>query len=176
MSRRLLRLPALISGVVILACAGDTAPRVEVGRPAPSYAAKSLTGTNVSTASFGGSVLLLNVWATWCEPCREEIPFLEQLHAANTGQGLRIIGVSVDAAGEEQKIEAFAREIGMTYELWHDPDQRVLTRFMSIGVPASYLIDRSGVLQYKHVGALRPTNTEFLARLAAALKATGGTS
>lgn len=176
MTASLLRLSVLVAGVVSAACSGEPAPRVEVGRPAPSYAAKTLTGGDVSIASLGGNVVLLNVWATWCEPCREEIPFLEKLHAADTARGLRIIGVSVDAAGEEQKIEAFAREIGMTYELWHDPDQRVLTRFMSIGVPASYLIDRNGVLQYKHVGALRPTNAEFLARLDAALKAIGGAS
>jgi cytochrome c-type biogenesis protein len=176
MTTRQLRLAVTVAGVVVLGCRGEPAPRVEVGQPAPSYAARTLAGSDVSTASLSGSVVLLNVWATWCEPCREEIPFLEKLHTTDGASGLRIIGVSVDAAGEQQKIEAFAREIGMTYELWHDPDQRVLTRFMSIGVPASYLIDRNGVLQYKHVGALRPTNAEFLARLDAALKAPGGPS
>jgi thiol-disulfide isomerase/thioredoxin len=154
------------------ACAREVAT-VEVGRAAPSYAAVTLTGDTVSLAAMKGKPVLLNVWATWCAPCKEEIPFLEQLFARHRGAGLEIVGVTVDARGEEEKVTEFARDIGMSYALWHDPDQRVMSVFRSIGVPASYLIDRKGILRWRHLGVLREGNDSFRAALEEALRTDG---
>ena len=170
MSRRGL---ALLAAASVACAGGDRAPAlVEVGQLAPVYAARVLGGDSTSTKSFAGRVVLLNVWATWCAPCRDEIPYLEKLHQAQQKDGLSIIGVSVDAAGEDEKILAFAREFAMTYPIWRDPNERILSDFMAIGVPASYLIDRRGVLQWKRVGVIRETNVEFTAALEHALHAT----
>ena len=159
----------LLAGV--LACAGSEPPaRVEVGLEAPSYAARNLTGDSVSLALLRGKPVLLNVWATWCLPCKEEIPYLESLHAKHAAQGLQIVGVSVDARGEESKITEFAKDFRMTYPIWRDPDERVNSRFLAIGVPSTYLIDRDGILLWKHLGTLRPTTPGFAAALETALK------
>lgn len=149
--------------LALAACGGNGEPpsRVEVGFEAPSYAARSLAGDSVSLALMRGKPVLLNVWATWCLPCKEEIPFLESLHGQHAAQGLQIVGVSVDARGEESKIEEFARDFRMTYPIWHDPDERVNSRFLAIGVPSTYLIDRNGILRWKHLGTLRPTTAGF---------------
>ena len=144
--------------------------RVEVGVEAPSYAARTIGGDSVSLALLRGKPVLLNVWATWCLPCKEEIPYLESLHGKHAAQGLQIVGVSVDARGDESKIEEFARDFRMTYPIWRDPDERVNTRFLAIGVPSTYLIDRDGILRWKHLGTLRATTPGFVAALEEVMK------
>lgn len=161
---------ALLLAVVVAGCARDDRTVVEVGLPAPAYAAIDLSGDSVSLARLRGRPVLLNIWATWCAPCRQEIPYLERLHTEHAGAGLAVIGVSVDARGEEAKISTFAEEMGMTYPIWLDPGERVSTVFLALGVPASYLIGRDGVLLWRHLGVVRDTNAEFKAALAEALR------
>ena len=161
----------LLAALFATGCAaGAERHAVEVGLPAPPYAAVSLTGDPVSLESLRGKAVLLNVWATWCAPCKEEIPYLQQLYQENGSNGLEVVGVSVDAEGDESRMAEFAKQFGMTYPIWHDPDQRVMSLFLSIGVPASYLVDRQGVLVWKHLGVLRPTDERFLAALRDALQ------
>lgn len=170
--RRLLWL-ALVTG-----CAAGSEPpaRVEIGVEAPSYAARSLRGDSVSLALLRGKPVLLNVWATWCLPCKEEIPYLESLHGKHAAEGLQIVGVSVDARGDEAKIDEFARDFRMSYPIWRDPDERVNSRFLAIGVPSTYLIDRDGILRWKHLGTLRATTPGFVAALEDVLKGRGASN
>jgi thiol-disulfide isomerase/thioredoxin len=109
------------------------------------------------------------VWATWCAPCREEIPYLQSLYDRHAGEGLEIVGVSVDATGSEGSIKEFKRDFRMTYPIWLDPDERVQTLYLALGVPASYLIDRDGILRWKHLGTVRASDTTFTRALGAAL-------
>jgi peroxiredoxin len=160
---------AVFTMLAVAAC-GRGVPAVEVGRAAPAYSATLLDGTEISLESLRGKPVLLNVWATWCAPCREEIPYLSRLYSQHRADGLEIIGVSIDARGEDEKIADFAHEIGMRYSIWLDPDQRVAATFLAFGVPASYLVDRHGVLRWKHVGVLRPTNAVFTTALEEVLK------
>ena len=158
--------------VALLACGDDerrSARPPEVGKPAPDYHAVSLTGDSVSLAGARGRVVLLNVWATWCHPCREEIPILQALHERYAARGLELIGVSVDARGEEDTIREFANDFGMTYPLWLDPDERVQSTFLAIGVPATFLIDRTGVLRWRHVGPVRAADSTLVRELERAL-------
>ena len=168
-------------GVGVVACllavaaagcdaAGRATEVAEVGAPAPRYSARSLSGDSVALASLHGDAVLLNVWATWCHPCRTEIPELERLHRTLGDSGLRVVGVSIDASGEDPAVSDFAREYGMTYPVWRDADSRVTTLFAAIGVPATYLIDRNGVLRWKHVGPITATDPELRREIAAALK------
>lgn len=144
---------------------------VAVGREVPAYAATTLDGTPVSLAQHRGEVVLLNIWATWCKPCREEIPALETLHKAYAARGLLVAGVSIDAHDDTASIAGFARDLGATYPLWHDQDDRISTTFLAIGVPNTYLIDRAGVLRWRHVGAVKADDPVLLAALDSALNA-----
>lgn len=158
--------------LAVTACAQDSkrAPgAVAIGAPAPAYSAQLLDGTAVSLADQRGSVVLLNIWATWCKPCREEIPALETLHQRHALEGLIIAGVSIDQAGDSAKIQSFARDLGATYTLWHDSDDRISTTFLAIGVPASYLIGRDGTLRWRHVGPVRADDAALNEALKAAL-------
>ena len=145
-------------------------PPVEVGRPAPAYRAVSTTGDSVSLAALRGKAVLLNVWATWCHPCRDEIPELQRLHERYRDRGLEIVGVSVDDAGADGAVRDFMRRYGMTYPVWRDPAEAVSATFLVVGVPATFLIDREGVLRWKKTGPIAPGDTA----LAAAVERTLG--
>lgn len=172
------------------ACAGrEAAPRatVAVGAPAPAYSAQLADGRETSLEAHRGEVVLLNIWATWCKPCRQEIPALETLHQRHAAQGLLIAGVSIDVDDDRAKVAEFARSLGATYPVWYDPDDRVSTTFLALGVPASYLIGRDGTLRWRHVGpvtaedgalnaALRTALAEPVPTATASASAGGGTA
>jgi thiol-disulfide isomerase/thioredoxin len=145
-----------------LACSRD-APKgvVRVGSPAPEYATRALGGDSVSLAALRGKVVLLNVWATWCHPCRDEIPQLEALHRQYVTEGLAVVGVSVDNGGMDDGIREFVRDFKMTYAVWLDPDERVSTKFLTIGVPETFLIDRAGIIRWRKIGALQRGDTSL---------------
>ena len=143
--------------------------RVEVGYPAPPYATVSIDGDSVSLAAQHGKVVLLNVWATWCHPCRTEIPELRAIHAKYQAQGLELIGVSVDTDGTDDAIRSFMHDFQMTFPIWRDPDERVSTKFLVVGVPATFLIDRKGVLRWRKTGPIAPGDTTLTAAIQRAL-------
>lgn len=152
------------TSLLLAACAkGDRASgesaetrRVAIGAPAPAYATVALNGDSVSLAGLRGKVVVLNIWATWCRPCRTEIPELQALHERFAERGLELVGVSVDNSGSEEDIKTFMQEFRMTFPVWKDPDERVSTRFLTVGVPTTFLIDREGVLRFKHIGPIAP--------------------
>lgn len=172
-------LAAVLTGLVAFAAlgaagckpqgSGDGPAVARMGLPAPAYAARSITGDPVSLSDQRGKVVLLNIWATWCHPCRTEIPELEALHERHRDAGLEVVGVSIDAGGDDASVAEFAREYGMTYPLWRDPDGRVSTLFAAVGVPATYLIDRDGVLRWSHVGPVTADDPALTHALAEAL-------
>lgn len=148
-------LPAI--ALAALGCAGsEGTARVDIGVPVPAYSAVSLAGDTVSLAAQRGKVVLLNVWATWCHPCRDEIPELQALYEGYAARGLEIVGVSVDAEGADDAIRAFMRDFRMTYPVWRDPAERISAQFHIVGVPATFLIDRQGVLRWRKTGPIQP--------------------
>lgn len=166
-----------IGGLLVLTAAcmppddesGDGPARVEVGHKAPSYSSVTLSGDSVSLGSLRGEVVLLNVWATWCHPCRDEIPELQALHEKYREQGLRVVGVSVDVGGSEDAIRDFMRDFRMSYDVWRDPDERVSARFLVVGVPATFVIDREGILQWRKTGPIQPGDASLVAAIESSL-------
>jgi DsbE subfamily thiol:disulfide oxidoreductase len=160
---RLFILPALL---LAAACGEVQGPAVvEVGRPAPAFAARALEGGPASLQALRGSPVLLNVWATWCHPCRDEIPALEKLHREWGGRGLRVVGVSIDQGGQEGAIRAFLKDFGATYPVWLDPEGEITTAYSTMGVPNTFLIGRDGTLLWKHVGPVKETDPGLRAAL-----------
>jgi thiol-disulfide isomerase/thioredoxin len=128
---------------------------VDIGLPAPAYAARSMAGDSVSLAQLRGRPVLLNVWATWCIPCLTEVPVVERLYQRYSPQGLTVVGVDVDNAGNVRTVQQYMTLHDMTYPVWLDPEKQVLRDFIAIGVPATFLIGRDGTLLYKHMGPLQ---------------------
>ena len=158
---------AFVALLTLAACApGDSAVegvsgKVEVGAPAPAYATLALDGDSVSLARMRGRVVLLNVWATWCHPCRDEIPELQAIHTRYQSRGMDLVGVSVETDGNDGAIREFMKEFKMTYPVWRDPDERILSQFLVIGVPATFLIDKAGVLRWRKTGPIMPGDTSL---------------
>lgn len=154
-------------------CAPDGAngarARVDVGLPVPPYSSLSLAGDTVSLAGLRGKVVLLNIWATWCHPCRDEIPELQALHERYAARGLEVVGVSVDAESADDAIRSFMNDFRMTYPVWRDPGERVSAQFHIVGVPATFLIDREGVLRWRKTGPIQPGDATLAAALEEAL-------
>jgi peroxiredoxin len=148
---------------------GNGDGRVEVGLPAPAYATVSLDGDSVSLAQQKGKVLLLNIWATWCHPCRDEIPELRAIHSRYRDRGLELVGVSVDTDGTDETIRTFMKDFQMTFPIWRDPDERISTRFLAVGVPATFLIDKEGILRWRKTGPIAPNDTSLTAAIERAL-------
>jgi peroxiredoxin len=143
--------------------------RVEVGLPAPAYSTVSLDGDSVSLAQQKGKVVLLNIWATWCHPCRDEIPELRTIHSRYRDRGLELVGVSVDTDGTDETIRTFMKDFEMTFPIWRDPDERISTRFLAVGVPATFLIDKEGILRWRKTGPIAPNDTSLTAAIERAL-------
>lgn len=157
------RLALLVAAAI--GCSGDTAGNVRIGEPAPAYAAQRMDGTPVALTDLRDDVVLLNVWATWCKPCREEIPALDSLYHEFAPRGLTVVGVSIDVIDDTARIAGFARELGATYPLWLDPADKVSATFRAIGVPSTYLIDRDGVLRWSRLGGVHATDARLRAVL-----------
>ncbi|HEX6069564.1 MAG TPA: TlpA disulfide reductase family protein [Longimicrobiaceae bacterium] len=167
---RFFRLSPLLLVLSLAACDAPAIQRApEVGAIAPQYSAVTLAGDSVSLADLEGEVVLLNVWATWCIPCQEEIPALQRLHEQYSDQGLRIVGVSVDARGEEQNVKEFAESFGVGYDIWLDPSEQVISTFRVLGVPNTYLIDREGRVLGKHIGPVVDDDPALLTEIRGAL-------
>jgi peroxiredoxin len=166
------RLPALplllaLLPLLALACAPDTASfrPLAAGDPAPAFAVPELGGDTLSLADLRGQPVLLNIWATWCPPCREEMPGLQALHESHGGLGLRVIGVSTDARGAEDAIRSFVDDHGITFTILHDPGETVPRRYRTAGVPETFLIDRDGTIVHRWIGMFDPVAPDALERM-----------
>lgn len=136
-----------------LAFNSDLRP-VGVGSEAPDFTGVNIaTGDTVGLDHYRGDVVLLNIWATWCPPCRAEMPSLERLHRDLGTRGLRIVAVSIDHA-DQKIVSDFVQEVGITFDILHDRKGRVETIYQTTGVPESFVIDRHGVIVKKEIGAI----------------------
>ncbi|EDM77874.1 thioredoxin family protein [Plesiocystis pacifica SIR-1] len=127
-----------------LACDGGTktaAPSDAVGQAAPALAGQDLSGAPVSLAELRGKVVIVDFWASWCEPCEAAMPTLEGLSRAY-GEALVIVGVSVDE--DEAAMREFAERVAVSFHLVHDLDHAIADAWAPPKMPTTYVIDRAG--------------------------------
>jgi len=130
--------------------------------PAPEYQAITLDNEVVSLTDYKGKVILVNLWATWCEPCRDEMPLLEDLSQTFSHTDFEVIGVSIDETGYEKKIQQILDSGEISYEIWLDPSNKFQFKFRTIGVPESFLIDREGMIVHQWKGEFDPMAEETI--------------
>ncbi len=138
---------------------GRFAPVVP-GSKAPDFEIADLEGNLVSLSDYSGQVVLVNIWATWCPPCREEMPSLQRLYESFADQPVEILAVSVDAAlGEVDRtgqpggdVGAFAESMGLTFPILHDPSGEIQEVYRTTGVPETFLIGKDGTIYKKIAG------------------------
>ena len=155
-------LVAVASGLgVSLSDAGQMSPpstqhadrnSVRVGDEAPNFHLRDLQGRTMSLSQFRGKVVLLNFWATWCGPCRIEMPAMERLYQTISRKDFEILAVSTDPQGAAVT-RPFQREMGFTFPILHDPDMRTGLTYGARTLPLSFMVDRQGVVRKKIFGA-----------------------
>ncbi len=132
-----------------LALAGS-ALALDSGDRSPEIGLNDLRGNAVTLESLRGKVVIVDFWASWCEPCREEMPVLDRLYRDNRERGLVVIGVSVDNGIDN--VRTFLRRNAVSFPIVHDAEHEVAERFEPSRMPSSYLIDRRGMVRYVHEG------------------------
>jgi thiol-disulfide isomerase/thioredoxin len=142
---------------------------INVGNELPAYKAQWLDGSEFDLASQKGSVVLLNLWATWCGPCRYEIPELEKMHKKNAARGFKVIGVSVDEEGAKV-VKPFVDDQKITYPIVLDPEGKLAAILQTTNLPTSVLLDKSGKVVWRSVGIVDPADPLMNRALEAALK------
>ena len=144
----------LVGGATVLAKYAPEHQRVEVGARAPDFTAVDLaTGDSVSLRQrYHGSVTLVNIWATWCIPCRVEMPAMERMYQALAPRGFKIAAVSIDE-GNPDEVRAFGKELGISFDILQDRSTAVQQTYQTTGVPESFLLNRDGVIVKRVIGA-----------------------
>lgn len=152
---------------------GDEFYEVRVGSEAPGFNAVDImrSDTELKTLSdYRGQVVLLNIWGTWCGPCKVEMPNMENVHRQLADKGLAVVAVSIDGPGMEAEIRQFVKEYGLTFEILYDRTELFRAVYRYTGVPETYIIDRKGVIRRKWIGPEEwdsPANIRFLESLLA---------
>ena len=145
-------------GAALKMLLGNELSPVGLGARAPQFTAMTLDDNPVekTLSDYKGSVVLINIWATWCAPCRVEMPNIEQLHRAYAAKGLKVLAISVDDPGMQPQVRSFAKEYGLTFEILHDPggQQGKISRdYQTTGYPETVIIGRDGLIRKKLLGA-----------------------
>ena len=142
--------------------------QVTVGVAAPDFNAVNLaTGDSVNLSTYAGEVVLLNLWATWCGPCRWEMPSMERLYRELGPLGLKVVAVSVDQLGSDNVME-FAQDLGLTFDILHDRSGQVELDYQATGLPETVILDRDGIIVHKAIGPVEwddPVHTARFRRL-----------
>lgn len=132
-------------------------PTYGVGEAAPNFNISSLAGDEITLDDFQGQSLVLNFWATWCGPCREEMPILERLYEAYQGEDFAVLGVSVDDGDAAEAVSEFVAEFNLTYPIMHDVDHQLTdaeTGYPVPGIPTTFFINSDGLIEDVVIGSL----------------------
>lgn len=162
--------------LALTACKKADSPQMGAGAvateksPAPNVSVVSLAnGTPLKLSELKGKVVLLNFWATWCPPCREEIPSMMKLNGFMTGKPFQMVAVSIDEGGKKD-IEAFFKETGFSLPVYLDESGASSKSYGITGVPESFIIDKKGVLVKKIIGGAAWDSPEVVAFIEGLMK------
>ncbi len=150
----LLILSVAFSGILLSGC-GGSGPATEygpkIGKLAPDFKLISLDKQEVSLSDFRGKPVLINFWASWCGPCRIEMPFLQEIHEKWAGKGLVVLGVNLQE--NPTTVKKFVENAGLTFPILLSPGNAVPLSYNVRGIPATFLIDADGVIRDIKIGA-----------------------
>jgi peroxiredoxin len=138
------------------ASAGAIAPGVQ----APGFQLHTSASTDLSLSDLKGRVVLINFWASWCGPCRQEMPVLEQLYRKYKSAGFTLLGVNVEPKAADA--EAFLKSMPVSFPILLDPDSKVSRLYEVSGMPSTVILDRSGKVRYVHHGYKPGEESEYL--------------
>ncbi len=140
-----------------------------VGDSLPEFEAPMTSGEMLSFADLKGQPALINLWATWCPPCRSETPYLQRLSTELGPHGLQVVGITVDNRSARESVDFFLNEAGAKYRQMFDPGMASMDMFGVIGLPATFVVNAEGEITYYDFGPVDDGDPAFAAALAALL-------
>lgn len=141
-------LPVLLSLGLMVGAA--TTQAKEMNEPAPDFTLKSRSGENLRLEDFRGQVVMLNFWASWCGPCRQEMPLMDDIYEQYKDLGFTVLAVNVDENREEA--HRFLDKVPVSYPILYDPESRVSEQYNVQAMPTTVMIDRNGQARFLHYG------------------------
>jgi len=160
MTTRSLRLSALLAVLAISAAHSRTEASVTAGSPAAAFQLPAAIGAPVSLADLKGQVVLINFWASWCGPCRQEMPILEQLYRKYKPAGFTLLGVNVEPKSGDAM--TFLKATPVSFPILFDTQSKVSTLYEVSGMPSTVIVDRKGNVRYVHHGYKPGDESEYL--------------
>jgi len=160
-----LRLGILVLTVALVAVVASTLRErlVVAGDSAPSFSVTTDTGRKISTSDFGGKILVVNFWATWCPPCISELPSLNQMAAEVKGPGVVVLGIRVDK--DKAAYDTFPKKVKLNFETSRDPAADISSEYGTFKYPETYVINRDGKVLEKFIADQPWTDPAIIARL-----------
>jgi len=123
---------------------GVVSPRNE--KIAPNFILESVTGEKISLKDFKGKAVLLNFWATWCQPCKKELPSMQRIYEELSSEGVEVVAISIDR-NKKERVEKYINNYNLSFPILLDPNQKVRKDYFILGLPTSYLIGSDGKLK-----------------------------
>ncbi len=164
-----MRIRKLLIGVLmsVFAATSLAASGLE-GKPAPDFALKSSTGENLRLSEYRGDVVMVNFWATWCGPCRQEMPLLEELYSRYERVGFSLLGVNID--DDSRKAMAMIDELGTSFPVLFDRTKEVSKLYKVNAMPVTVIIDKEGNIRHVHHGYKPGYELKYLDEVRALLR------
>jgi thiol-disulfide isomerase/thioredoxin len=160
--KRLVSISLLLCIVTLIACSRKETPQPAMeGKAAPDFTVRDLAGKETRLSDLKGKVALVNFWATWCPPCREEVPSMAELNRLMAGKPFQMLAISIDEGGKEA-VEAFFRQANTSLPAYLDSNGTIGKMYGITGVPETFVIDRNGVIIKKLIGPLDWTAPEVV--------------
>lgn len=142
----------LVFAAAVSGCGDGEVGSIAVGEKAPVFSLANLRGDRVSLSDFRRGTTLVNFWASWCDPCKKEVPILNELQQSLSASGVTIVGVSVEEP--KSAVDAFVRKHQIQYPVLLDSNGKISRRYGLIGLPMNVIVDREGVISMVKAGAV----------------------
>ena len=162
-----LRKTILVASLAALAQVGIAAADL-TGQTAPDFALKSATGENLRLSEYRGDVVMINFWATWCGPCRQEMPLLDDLYGRYQRVGFSLLGVNID--DDSRRAMQMVEELGVTFPVLFDDRKEVSRLYQVEAMPVTVIVDRTGTVRHVHHGYKPGYEEQYLTQIRALLR------
>ena len=159
---------SLLGAILVIFTVSTLAASSLQGQVAPDFVLRSATGENLRLSEYRGDVVLINFWATWCGPCRQEMPLLDDLYGRYQRVGFNLLGVNIDE--DSRRAMQMVQELGVNFPVLFDENKEVSKLYEVDAMPVTILVDREGIVRHIHHGCRRGYEEKYLTEIRSLLR------